>query len=47
MSRVPFRFVSSLPPLPFVLSLSKDASGRDAHSDRLSANGFSHSEMLS
>ncbi|MBQ0772501.1 MAG: hypothetical protein KBT59_11685, partial [Sphingomonadales bacterium] len=30
----------SLFPSPFILSLSKDASGRELHFDKLSANGF-------
>jgi hypothetical protein len=41
MSLSLFPVIPNLSLFPFVLSLSKDASRRDVHFDKLSANGFS------
>jgi hypothetical protein len=46
MSLSLFPFIQKLSLCPFVLSLSKDASGRDGHFDKLSANGFSGRELI-
>jgi len=46
MSRSLFLFVQNLSLCPFVLSLSKDASRRDVHFDKLSANGFARRDAL-
>jgi len=38
--------IPNLSPLPFVLSLSKDASGREIHFDKPSANGCSQRGLV-
>lgn len=47
MSRSLFLFIQNLSLCPFVLSLSKDASRRDVHSDYRSVNGSSRREPFS
>jgi len=46
MSRSLFLFIQNLSLCPFVLRLSKDASRRDVHFDKLSANGFARRDAL-